>query len=214
MNRPRLRSPLLPLLAAALFASGCGTLGSWVVDRPSPYSGVRLDAWILAGRGVRAPWGGISIPLAVLDLPLSLVADSLLLPCTIPIACDRAGEVDERDGALAAMGAALALFQRLEPSLSAPDAGPPYLVGRVAPIDLDGRVPYLHLWRLLPADLRARDEAEVDSILGVSTLWRRGEPETLLQLIDARSGRVVYRKTLAGGDYPEIVNLMVALPRR
>ncbi len=58
---------------------GCGTLestlarGVWL-----PYGGVRVDAELATGEDV-------FIPFSLLDLPLSAVLDTLLLPVTIPV---------------------------------------------------------------------------------------------------------------------------------
>jgi uncharacterized protein YceK len=76
----------ITLLATLLALSGCGTL----ISDSSPYSGVCLDTKIVAQgipRGLGAWTCDIDVPsfwpLAVLDLPFSLVGDTLLLPFTL-----------------------------------------------------------------------------------------------------------------------------------
>jgi uncharacterized protein YceK len=66
---------LIVILAAAELC-GCGTLLS---EKSAPYSGVCMDAR-LAGNSLPHP--GAMLP--VLDLPASFVADTLILPMTLP----------------------------------------------------------------------------------------------------------------------------------
>lgn len=70
-----MRPTMIATLALALLlTSGCGTMTHMVSDCPGdPLGGVVKDVeWI----------GGLNI-LAILDLPLSLVADVVLLPWTL-----------------------------------------------------------------------------------------------------------------------------------
>lgn len=73
------------LLALALLtlASGCGTIASFAIDetdrRAEPFGGVRMDARVIDAMGRDALW---LCGLCVLDMPLSLVADVVLLPYT------------------------------------------------------------------------------------------------------------------------------------
>ena len=67
----------------ALSATGCGSAGSFLFadligEAPRPFSGVRLD-WDLV-RGQPDP---LWTMLCMLDLPLSLGVDVLLLPLTL-----------------------------------------------------------------------------------------------------------------------------------
>jgi uncharacterized protein YceK len=87
MNTTR-RRPLLAslaLLAAALLPAGCGTmLGSGFDGKLSPYNGTAVDfafAWGSRDPGLKA--------LAALDLPFSLIADTLLLPVSVPMSLAR-----------------------------------------------------------------------------------------------------------------------------
>lgn len=76
----------LTLLLAPL--SGCCTLGqSAQREGPAVFGGVRLDAKLLALTGGKEP---TMIGLVLLDLPLSLTLDTLLLPFSIP------NEIEER----------------------------------------------------------------------------------------------------------------------
>jgi uncharacterized protein YceK len=75
------------LAAPLLLLAGCGTLlDAWNDSRI--YGGVRIDVETVAGIGP-ADHVEASIPLrvlSVLDLPLSLVADTLILPYTVTLA--------------------------------------------------------------------------------------------------------------------------------
>lgn len=70
--------------------SGCATFGT--IDKASPgspkvYSGTRLDVYAITDNGValrRFPAAPPRYPL--LDLPFCLVADTMLLPLTVPTA--------------------------------------------------------------------------------------------------------------------------------
>lgn len=72
----------LLLLNGLLFCglgSGCGTVTN-LVNEPSVYGGTRLDiSWI------RDSSRTDTVILGVVDLPLSLVGDTLLLPLTFPL---------------------------------------------------------------------------------------------------------------------------------
>ena len=80
-----------------LFASltlGCGTIASRSMSSPewdtTVYGGTCLDASMI-GIGVSAPFSGneggigfLLLPFGLVDLPFSIVADTLILPWTIP----------------------------------------------------------------------------------------------------------------------------------
>ncbi len=79
----RISCYLLPCLLL-----GCSTVIARAIEENAPpvgapavYSGVKLDAMVVAGAATTGDSGMIllSIP-AIVDLPLSLVADTLLLP--------------------------------------------------------------------------------------------------------------------------------------
>jgi uncharacterized protein YceK len=89
------------LLTITLFASlsgltGCGTLLSLGEKDAPPYGGVRMESKIIA-QGVplgTAAWtGDIDIPslwpLALMDLPFSLIGDTLTLTITVASAIQR-----------------------------------------------------------------------------------------------------------------------------
>jgi uncharacterized protein YceK len=78
------------LLASLAGVTGCGTLLNVGEKDERPYGGVGLDAKIIAQGVPLGPAGflcDIDIPsfwpLALMDIPLSLVADTLTLPITI-----------------------------------------------------------------------------------------------------------------------------------
>jgi uncharacterized protein YceK len=83
------------LVAGAAWCGGCGTIitavngdcgpqSIWHVDF-GPYSGLRSDAdWFVAG----PPYTFVT----VVDMPLSIAADTVLLPISIPWAIDRAAK--------------------------------------------------------------------------------------------------------------------------
>lgn len=73
---PRRPAPLAAALLALLLG-GCGTILSLSPHEGglSPYSGVRTDIELIPD----------VMPLLVLDLPLSAVLDTLLLPVSIPL---------------------------------------------------------------------------------------------------------------------------------
>jgi uncharacterized protein YceK len=92
-----MRTFLAILLFASLTAiSGCGTLLNLGEKDSSPYGGVQMDSKIIA-QGVPlgpAAWtGDVDIssfwPLAMIDLPFSLVGDTLTLPITIASAIQK-----------------------------------------------------------------------------------------------------------------------------
>lgn len=93
MKRARFRAGLL-LAGAALASSGCGTLIDTCGDdrrrsedvltrvragRVRIYGGIRYDFAILAE--AKASW---MLALYAIDIPLSLVVDTVILPITIP----------------------------------------------------------------------------------------------------------------------------------
>ena len=66
--------------------SGCGTIVNLVQSRgPRVYGGVRLEAAAIGEKGYpfSAVIGGLALPLAVLDMPLSLVGDTVTLPAVL-----------------------------------------------------------------------------------------------------------------------------------
>ena len=75
-RHPRLAVACLLLLAAG---TGCGTVNSYASRCPGPYSGVRMDAEILESLGGFRKDGFDWVTLA-LDVPLSVVADTLTAP--------------------------------------------------------------------------------------------------------------------------------------
>jgi uncharacterized protein YceK len=85
------RAPLSVALAFALaFASGCmtiDTLNDEGYDGPRTYSGVRKDMAIFpdAFLSLSFPWMGITL----VDFPFSLIADTVILPVTIPREAER-----------------------------------------------------------------------------------------------------------------------------
>ena len=82
-----MRKARLALCVASLLtvAPGCGTVGRVLVEKnPQPYGGVRLNVECLRS-GDRDGLGVVIQPVAVLDMPLSAVFDTALLPFTIPI---------------------------------------------------------------------------------------------------------------------------------
>ncbi|HEY7422681.1 MAG TPA: YceK/YidQ family lipoprotein [Gemmataceae bacterium] len=93
-------------LAAALVCvlSGCGTIGNLAdLSRTKPFGGVIRDSeasgWLLnevsgASKKPAAETAGLAlaVPLVMVDLPLSLVADTVTLPIAIPVALRRQGQ--------------------------------------------------------------------------------------------------------------------------
>jgi uncharacterized protein YceK len=76
-RRCRLRAAALPLLALVLSASpGCQSLRSWDQSCPGVYSGARFFGDQIG----ELPWDGKIF--FSLDLPLTLVVDTLSLPVT------------------------------------------------------------------------------------------------------------------------------------
>lgn len=71
------------LLASSL--SGCGTLLSLGVGDCSPYSGVRANTNLMSEPG---PDRAALTALGILDMPFSLIADTVLLPITAICAID------------------------------------------------------------------------------------------------------------------------------
>jgi uncharacterized protein YceK len=92
---------------AALLLSGCGTICNFAaavapspddhVARPAVYGGVQLDAAVITGiQPDRTTKGSVFIGACLLvDVPLSLVGDTLTLPITLLLERCRAGS--ERD---------------------------------------------------------------------------------------------------------------------
>lgn len=76
---------LFAALSMPLWLSGCASLISTLSGHPTVYGGVRFDAAVVA-----APFNETSEehllflwPVALIDLPLSAVCDTLLLPLTL-----------------------------------------------------------------------------------------------------------------------------------
>jgi uncharacterized protein YceK len=93
-------------LAAALVCAlgGCGTIGNLAdPSRTKPFGGVIRDCeasgWLMnevseAPKKPAAETAGLALaaPLVTVDLPLSLVADTVTLPIAIPVALMRQGQ--------------------------------------------------------------------------------------------------------------------------
>lgn len=72
---------LLLLTLMTLSLTGCATL--MTLDDPSPYSGVKGDLSVFEpcnGPNPNCIVNVIYLPLAIIDLPLSFVGDTLMLP--------------------------------------------------------------------------------------------------------------------------------------
>ena len=87
------RSVLAVLLTLAGATAGCGTIVTRRMSNPdwetTVYSGTRLDAVVVCA-SVIAPFSGdegaiafLALPFGLVDLPLSLVVDTVLLPLTL-----------------------------------------------------------------------------------------------------------------------------------
>jgi uncharacterized protein YceK len=74
------------LLALGLSASGCATTLATALGEVSPYAGTRGEVELLQ----RSHEGPALSALLVADVPLSLAADTVLLPVTIPVGIARA----------------------------------------------------------------------------------------------------------------------------
>ena len=68
--------------------SGCGTILSTSAGELTPFSGARLDAWVMNSRMSTAG----DTALAVMDFPFSLAGDGLLLPITVAAQIERLTE--------------------------------------------------------------------------------------------------------------------------
>tara|TARA_R110002072_G_scaffold22212_4_gene77787 strand:+ start:4918 stop:5244 length:327 start_codon:yes stop_codon:yes gene_type:complete len=85
------------LLASPLLSSGCATSGQLAFgDTPAAFGGTRLWSTALSHSADQvvneANPSGLSVLLLVADLPLSLAADLVLLPVTIPMELSHEGE--------------------------------------------------------------------------------------------------------------------------
>ncbi|QGM80460.1 YceK/YidQ family lipoprotein [Otariodibacter oris] len=67
---------LMVVILGVLSLSGCGTILSFTANDYTPYAGVSRDFSFIQE-------GGIVSVVAVVDLPLSLVLDTLFLPVTL-----------------------------------------------------------------------------------------------------------------------------------
>lgn len=66
--------------SAAIFISGCGSLGAATMNGPfCPYQGVHLDIFSITDWSMIKATTGFVIPLGVIDLPFSFVVDTLTL---------------------------------------------------------------------------------------------------------------------------------------
>ncbi|MEX2206588.1 MAG: YceK/YidQ family lipoprotein [Myxococcota bacterium] len=89
--------PLAGLLALLVAAPGCMTLDTQLsrgYEGPYVYSGVRKDLEILGPAFLHLSFGWVT--LSLLDLPLSLVADTLLLPVSISRDSVRDQKIEEK----------------------------------------------------------------------------------------------------------------------
>lgn len=94
MIRPRSLALVFVLL---LCTPGCMTLDTQLsrgYEGPYVYSGVRKDLEIMGPAFLHLSFGWVILML--LDLPLSLVADTVLLPVSIPRDAERDKAIDER----------------------------------------------------------------------------------------------------------------------
>lgn len=80
----RLPYLLSAVLAAAILASGCGTIQTVSSGELSPYAGTELDLWIAEH------YDGDRV-LAALDSPVSFVFDSILFPLYVVTLTDAEG---------------------------------------------------------------------------------------------------------------------------
>lgn len=122
----RLLLALLPLLAC----SGCATIGSLTkpADTGQPYMGYiysGVQRWDLPGAspsGLGAMAAVIAAPFVLVDFPLSLVADTLLLPATVPHwAISYSSVLREREGAEAGRDRVDRPLPRPAPTTPLPD---------------------------------------------------------------------------------------------
>lgn len=89
--------PLAGLLALLFGATGCMTLDTQFsrgYEGPYVYSGVRKDLEILGPAFLHLSFGWVT--LSLLDLPLSLVADTLFLPVSISRDAVRDAKIEEK----------------------------------------------------------------------------------------------------------------------
>ena len=80
------------VLLLPVVSGGCGTILSW--KEPGIYSGVRKEIKVLRQkhRGWFPGMTRFAKVMAVIDLPLSFLADTVLLPVSIPIQIKRERE--------------------------------------------------------------------------------------------------------------------------
>ncbi|WP_330211346.1 YceK/YidQ family lipoprotein [Pseudomonas sp. AM4(2022)] len=65
---------------AAISISGCGSFAAVTMNGPfCPYQGVHLDLYVATNWNMIKGSAGFIIPLAIIDLPFSFVADTLTL---------------------------------------------------------------------------------------------------------------------------------------
>ena len=80
----------LPVILFVFILGGCGTLktvSKAAPGTPKVYSGTRFDIEAIRGNPYRMSKYRVAPPEhPALDIPLSFVADSLLLPLTLPVA--------------------------------------------------------------------------------------------------------------------------------
>ena len=80
-------------MALCLHSPGCGTLLATSAEGPRPFGGVRATLRFVA-EGAHWKVGFLNVlrPFAVLDLPLSLALDLVLLPISLPVHAAALGE--------------------------------------------------------------------------------------------------------------------------
>ncbi len=81
---------LLVLVVAAFGLDGCGTIRTMPTlasyGAPKIYSGTRLDFHAIRGNESRLREFSASPPnYPIIDIPFSLIADTVILPATIPV---------------------------------------------------------------------------------------------------------------------------------
>jgi uncharacterized protein YceK len=65
---------------AAISISGCGSFAAVTMNGPfCPYQGVHLDLYVATDWNMIKGSAGFVVPLAIIDLPFSFVADTLTL---------------------------------------------------------------------------------------------------------------------------------------
>jgi uncharacterized protein YceK len=107
VKKLRLVTICLGIASGLFLASGCGTIQSIKLDnRTEPtkdihvlYGGVHYDCQMMdppSSGGWELPPSYCFFPFALIDLPLSFVADTVMLPYTIPRANHRKQEIAKK----------------------------------------------------------------------------------------------------------------------